>query len=575
MKRKTILWETIKTCLGITSMMILFGLVVTVTTVTINSGLKSLSEVHFQQLIHIDKIQSTVNEILMRNRSIGPSRFTGQRTVQSTARLLATVTTHVGALRQLSSTLGEESTVVKSQLDILASISNEMNREFTLIEKGSPLKIVSRNQAVAPDPMAALDGLVVRFFGELSPLVTAIHSQIRMEKNAMSIFLSRANLSTIVLILLSLGGTALLVVRLLSFVKGTLSGTTATIQNNLSDLRTQMARIIAGLGGNVESLLSASNKIASVSHGFSKSLSSQANGFAQASAALDQINAMLGQTAQHSKSSMDVALKCQEDVMNGHGIVKKMDGSMTEIGLANRNLSEIIQIISSIRNKTKIINDIVVKTQLLSFNASIEAARAGEHGKGFAVVAEEVGKLADTSGQAAEEIRTLLEDSHTKVGGLVDVIGKRVDIASGVSRQCVEVFEKINSQMSHLAKMVNSISTATAEQKQGVEQTSRAMSEIQSANEKNKEITTQTAMDAATIRAQAEQVSSTINQLKSVIERNRTELNQVSDLYGLTPKPAETAIRVAATDEEESFDPQKVVELYRKSSNSKGQSRAA
>ncbi|MBC7465119.1 MAG: hypothetical protein H7256_03945 [Bdellovibrio sp.] len=47
-----------------------------------------------------------------------------------------------------------------------------------------------------------------------------------------------------------------------------------------------------------------------------------------------------------------------------------------------------------IGNKTKVINDIVFQTKLLSFNASVEAARAGEHGKGFAVVAEEVGKLA-------------------------------------------------------------------------------------------------------------------------------------------------------------------------------------
>ncbi|MHA0111674.1 methyl-accepting chemotaxis protein, partial [Klebsiella pneumoniae] len=78
---------------------------------------------------------------------------------------------------------------------------------------------------------------------------------------------------------------------------------------------------------------------------------------------------------------------------------------------ANSQLQSISNIIGEISAKTNIINDIVFKTQLLSFNASIEAARAGQHGRGFAVVAEEVGNLAQMSGNAAKEIRALLEDS--------------------------------------------------------------------------------------------------------------------------------------------------------------------
>ena len=76
---------------------------------------------------------------------------------------------------------------------------------------------------------------------------------------------------------------------------------------------------------------------------------------------------------------------------------------------------EILGYIKSIEEKTKVINDIVFQTKLLSFNASVEAARAGEQGKGFAVVAEEVGNLATMSGTSAEEISKLLESSISHI----------------------------------------------------------------------------------------------------------------------------------------------------------------
>ncbi|NWO96300.1 chemotaxis protein, partial [Escherichia coli] len=71
------------------------------------------------------------------------------------------------------------------------------------------------------------------------------------------------------------------------------------------------------------------------------------------------------------------------------------------------------------------IQDIAARTNLLALNATIEAARAGDIGRGFAVVAHEVKALANQTGSATEEIRTLagtVQGGATLAHGALDEI---------------------------------------------------------------------------------------------------------------------------------------------------------
>ncbi|MGO7859956.1 methyl-accepting chemotaxis protein, partial [Rhizobium ruizarguesonis] len=66
-------------------------------------------------------------------------------------------------------------------------------------------------------------------------------------------------------------------------------------------------------------------------------------------------------------------------------------------------------------NFISVIDQIAFQTNLLALNAGVEAASAGEAGKGFAVVAHEVRELAQSSAQAAKEIKDLIGRASANV----------------------------------------------------------------------------------------------------------------------------------------------------------------
>lgn len=79
-----------------------------------------------------------------------------------------------------------------------------------------------------------------------------------------------------------------------------------------------------------------------------------------------------------------------------------------------------------------LVEDIAFQINVLALNAGIEASRAGEAGKGFMAVAADVRALAQRSGEAAGEVKALVDGSaaHVRAGALM--VGKVGEVADGV-----------------------------------------------------------------------------------------------------------------------------------------------
>lgn len=86
-----------------------------------------------------------------------------------------------------------------------------------------------------------------------------------------------------------------------------------------------------------------------------------------------------------------------------------------------RNLQkekEKAEAVLQIKELSNAILSISNQTNLLALNASIEAARAGEAGRGFSVVATEIGELAGSTNNAANEIQKMSSDVVEAIQGL-------------------------------------------------------------------------------------------------------------------------------------------------------------
>lgn len=327
---------------------------------------------------------------------------------------------------------------------------------------------------------------------------------------------------------------------------------------SLSKTLTDLASRLATEAGSVAT---AANQISDSSVESSSALTEQAAALQETVAAIDEISAMVGKNAQNAVRSLDVSSTCKTAAIRGKSAVELMLASIDDIGRSNRDImtqsdvsnqeiSSIVKIIAEIGNKTAVINDIVFQTKLLSFNASVEAARAGEHGKGFAVVAEEVGNLAQMSGNAAKEIAQLLEESIAKVERTVGdtkvklesilTVGRsKIDAGVHTARSCGEALDDIVRQVSDLNATVSEIATASREQAQGVQEISKALGQIDQGMQQNSSVAAQSTVASEALTSQAMTLDSIVSSLvRTVSGEQNPQAPKLSPKPHPTPKAA-------------------------------------
>ncbi len=287
------------------------------------------------------------------------------------------------------------------------------------------------------------------------------------------------------------------------------------------------------------SLNSDSNHLSQSAATLDESSKDQASNLQTTVQAVTEIASTIEQNTTNARNSEELAKHSLDTAEKGRAVIERMMQSMREINQgnqdilaqvddSNKQINEILVMISEIGNKTKMINDIVFQTKLLSFNASVEAARAGENGKGFAVVAEEVGNLAQSSGNSAKEISELLSESITKVESIIRDTTQKVENVSQLGRErvksgqetaqrCSEVFDEIVKSFNQVASMVSEISHASDEQNTGMSEINQAMMRLNAGTDKSTHIASESSQAASKLESRAKTLEQVVQNIQQVI----------------------------------------------------------
>lgn len=478
----------------------------------------------------LSQMRRAAVEIELATTRLATSKLAKSDIAEFNARVEMFSAAYEKAAHDYSSLSATQSKVVGSET-LLHDIKNDWNDIKTVTLK--------MQEMVKTKPELAHDALAVMAGTELGPLFARHSSKIEKVLNAQNAAVSEyvesssdIKIKTIVSIALSLAAGLAICLALGIVFSSSLSRSLTDISERLSGGATDVAE--------------ASVKISQTGMQLSEAATQQAAALQQTVASVDQVNAMITKNAENAAQSQEISMNCNETASKGKRAVDEMIHSIDEISrsnneimaqveASNNQINEIVKVIAEIGNKTKVINDIVFQTKLLSFNASVEAARAGEHGKGFAVVAEEVGNLAQMSGNAAKEISTMLDESIRKVEHIAEqtrtnveklVVVGRDKVAAGTvtAKRCAEILDEIVTSVDDVNRMVSEIATASMEQAQGIREINKAMTQLDQVTQQNAASSQSSAQSSEKLAEQAKHFRLVVDTLMTTIHGTQSSV---------------------------------------------------
>ncbi|MFD2191454.1 methyl-accepting chemotaxis protein [Pistricoccus aurantiacus] len=259
-----------------------------------------------------------------------------------------------------------------------------------------------------------------------------------------------------------------------------------SIMASLLAMARQLQTTVANVRGSAQAVADSSEQIARSSNELASRTEQQASSLTEAAASMEQLGSTVHQNADNARQASEQADNASRIAVRGGEAVGQVIETMQDLNQRSKEIVEIIGMIDSI----------AFQTNILALNASVEAARAGEHGRGFAVVASEVRLLAQRSADASKQINTLI------TGNL-----KRVEEGSELVAEAGRTTDEIVASIKRVTQLMGEISSASAEQSDGVQQVGEAVTQMDQATQQNAALVADSADIANQLSTRAQQLA--------------------------------------------------------------------
>jgi methyl-accepting chemotaxis protein len=265
------------------------------------------------------------------------------------------------------------------------------------------------------------------------------------------------------------------------------------LQKALQEMNSSLAHIVQQVRQGTDTIFSASSDIANGNVDLSNRTELHASALERTASSMSEVTSTVSQNAEHARHANQLAQSASDVASRGGEVVKGVIDTMASINSSSHRIVDIISVIDGI----------AFQTNILALNAAVEAARAGEQGRGFAVVAAEVRSLAKRSADAAQEIKTLIGDSVSKVEAGSLLVGKAGDTMT-----------EIVTSIRRVTDIMAEISSASVDQTAVIERVGSAISDMNDVTQQNASLVEEAAAAAQSLQNQAQQLEQVVGTFK-------------------------------------------------------------